>query len=243
MTIAEAKASLEDLSQRLESAETEAQKLRDKIKGLQHDQESIELDPDDYTDQYDQMLDECNPIEINGYIEILYSDALRDQDPIAYRCGLSDFMDTIDLTESQEYKDLEEEIEDLEYELCELDDLLVDLQDQYDDLESELSLVNSIKTQFTEIIKKYSSPLFEIELNTGDYLIANLSINDRGIVFEFDQMDLNVWFDGEITELEHGIYLLPFDPYFGDINHYLDLIYQNIIDGFLIPNSLFKVER
>ena len=42
-------------------------------------------------DQYDQMLDDCNPIvEVCGY-EYSPSVALERLDPIAYRCGFSDF--------------------------------------------------------------------------------------------------------------------------------------------------------
>lgn len=45
----------------------------------------------DALERYDEMLDECSPIvNVCGY-EYAPSDALKRLDPIAYRCGFSDF--------------------------------------------------------------------------------------------------------------------------------------------------------
>jgi len=62
---------------------------------------------------YNAMLDECYP-EMFG---LSASDILSECDPIQYRCGLADFTDGLDVTECDEYKEIEEEIEELEEEL------------------------------------------------------------------------------------------------------------------------------
>jgi hypothetical protein len=42
---------------------------------------------------------------------------LKEVDPINYRCSLTDFVNSFDIEETEEYKDLQEEIEELEMEL------------------------------------------------------------------------------------------------------------------------------
>ena len=62
---------------------------------------------------FDESLDECYP-EMFG---LLPSRILSECDPTQYRCGLADFTDGLDVTECDEYKELEAEIEELEEEL------------------------------------------------------------------------------------------------------------------------------
>ena len=53
------------------------------------------MEEQDYYDEYDNMLDECNPEVFN----ILPSTILKECDPIAYKCGFSDYLDSIDIDE------------------------------------------------------------------------------------------------------------------------------------------------
>ena len=76
------------------------------------EKESSEPDFDDYTDQYDDMLDDIHePINLCG-IEYQASRALRELDPTAYRCGLIDYMDGINI--KPDVTGFEEEAEELE---------------------------------------------------------------------------------------------------------------------------------
>lgn len=61
----------------------------------------IEVDPEDYTDQYDEMLDELYEVNIAGY-SFSTAYALKELDPIAYRCGLLDYVDSLELPEEYE---------------------------------------------------------------------------------------------------------------------------------------------
>lgn len=51
---------------------------------------------------YDAMLDECHePMKI-GYMSFSASEVLSECDPIAYRCGFNDWLDSEGLTTDEE---------------------------------------------------------------------------------------------------------------------------------------------
>ena len=51
--------------------------------------------PREVYDRYDEMLDECTPIVKVGMLEYLPSRVLKEVDPIAYRCDLSDWLSSL----------------------------------------------------------------------------------------------------------------------------------------------------
>ena len=117
--------------------ETKKQKIR-KMQALIADkekqQEQIELDPDDYEDQFDESLDESIPeIEI-GCLTYSPSHVLKNVDPVAYRCGLNDFVDSLDVEDLDEYKALQEEIDQLQSDIEDLESEIEDLENQIADL-------------------------------------------------------------------------------------------------------------
>ena len=85
-------------------------------------------------------------------------------------------------------------------------------------------------------------PLFEIELSNGDYLIVNIDYTqgDDFISFSFDN-SLPVFFDGEIKK-HGGGYHVMLDECFSSLDSYLQLIYDNILEGYIIPNDLLLCE-
>lgn len=62
------------------------------------------------TERYNDMIDECNPIVSIFGMEYLPSRVLEEIDPIAYNCGLADYLDANGLTtdESEANEDDEE---------------------------------------------------------------------------------------------------------------------------------------
>lgn len=101
--------------------------------------------------------------------------------------------------------------------------------------------------------------LFEIAMVNDNYLLVDLSIATRkgksnsvypiGLYFDFDQRspdspynDLPVFFDGKIKKLSSGNYLYPFDDCFS-LDEHLQEIYANVVEGFLVPNNLYKFEE
>lgn len=82
----------------------------------------------DVEEMYDDMLDGCyGPVHI-GTLEYSASYVLEEVDPIAYRCGMVDYMDSLELVEIdgeyylpedvegalEEFADLQEDSEDEE---------------------------------------------------------------------------------------------------------------------------------
>jgi len=98
--------------------------------------------------------------------------------------------------------------------------------------------MNTIKTQWHEMIERGTIPVIEYPLKDEEFLTVDLSIDEKGIVFEFDDNDKPVYFDGEIKQYGDGTYTLPFDTYFEDLHYYREMIDQNIREGFLMPNDL-----
>ena len=128
------KNSIELLRAEVEMIEHEIRKMQSQIADKEKQQEQIELDPDDFADQFDDSLDESIPeIEI-GSLTYSPSHVLKNVDPTAYRCSLNDFVDSLDVEDSDEYKALQEEIDQLESDIEDLESEIEDLENQIADL-------------------------------------------------------------------------------------------------------------
>ena len=78
------------------------------------DAEGNVYDESDLQERYDDMLDEEGPVTIGG-LEYSVSRVLQEVDPIAYRCGMADYRDTLEWdewTENHEWIEDEDEDED-----------------------------------------------------------------------------------------------------------------------------------
>lgn len=100
------------------------------------------------------------------------------------------------------------------------------------------NIKKAINSQWQTMLNYGKMPLFELELNNGDYLLVNIVYKqgDDFISFYFDD-SLPVFFDGEIKK--HGSeYHVMLDDCFDNLDSYLQLIYDNIIEGYIIANDL-----
>ena len=126
--------SSELLRAEVEMKEHEIRKMQAQIADKEKQQSNIEFDPDDFADQFDESLDESIPeIEI-GCLTYSPSHVLKNVDPVAYRCGLNDFVNSLDVEDSDEYKDLQEEIDQLKSDIEDLESEIEDLENQIADL-------------------------------------------------------------------------------------------------------------
>ncbi len=92
--------------------------------------DNFELDNDDYEEQYRDMLEEISgPVKI-GSLEYSAARVLEEVDPTAYRCGLNDYVDSLEKEDDPKYKELEEELETLEDELSDLESELEDIDEE-----------------------------------------------------------------------------------------------------------------
>ena len=96
---------------------TRIQELRAEQSRLDISETSLASD-----EQYSSMLDECyDEVDVCGY-KYDPSHALRLLDPTAYRCGFVDWLDSLDIENSDEWQELENQIEELDNELEELEE-------------------------------------------------------------------------------------------------------------------------
>jgi hypothetical protein len=81
------------------------------------------------------------------------------------------------------------------------------------------------------------------ELSNGDYLVVDINYTkgEEYISFSFDD-SLPVFFDGEIKK-HGGEYHIILDECFSSLDSYLETIYDNIVEGYIIPNDLFLREE
>ena len=86
------------------------------ITHLRHQLDTFELDPDGYTDSYEEALDMDQEVVIGG-CTYYPSQILKALDETHYRTGLVDYVDGLDKEEDPKYRELQEELEALETEL------------------------------------------------------------------------------------------------------------------------------
>ena len=99
-----------------------------------------------------------------------------------------------------------------------------------------------IKQEFNDMLGRGIIPCFEFEIINDEYLKVDIEINDNGILFSFDSDNKRVAFDGIIQIIDDNHYLLPFDEYIDHLDQYLEMINDNIIEGYLIVNDLMRGE-
>ena len=122
------------LQAQIDSIESKLSALRLQVSDLESQQSKIELDPDDYEDQFDDMLDESmQEIDIGG-LTYSPSHVLKNVDPTAYCCGLIDYIDSLDVEDSDEYKALQDEIDQLQSDIEDLENDIEDLESEIEDL-------------------------------------------------------------------------------------------------------------
>jgi len=126
---------------------------------LQNDLDGLELDPEDYTEQYEEMLNEV-------YGEFMGFEAariLKELDPIAYRCSLLDYVDNFHhIEETAEYINLEEEIEAIESEI-------EAIEEEIDETKQKRKYVMKTKVIYREhnLYGSSGSVLLVVGLNLG----------------------------------------------------------------------------
>jgi len=97
----------------------------------------------------------------------------------------------------------------------------------------------AINSQWRAMLNYGKIPMFEMGLSNGDYLLVDINYTqgEDHISFSFDD-SLPVFFDGEIKK--HGNeYRVMLDDCFDNLDNYLQLIHENILEGYILPNNLF----
>ncbi|QUD16406.1 hypothetical protein SYGMH1_75 [Escherichia phage vB_EcoM_SYGMH1] len=96
--------------------------LKKQIADLENKIDNFEIDEDKYDENYNEWLDEIHGEIMIGNISFLPSRILKELDPIAYRCGFSDYIDSLDIEDDEEYQELQIELGEVKEELSKLEE-------------------------------------------------------------------------------------------------------------------------
>lgn len=146
------------------------EKLEMAIAELKKDLESFEIDQDKHEESFDEQIDEMTgTIEIIG-LKFCASRILQELDPIAYRCALGDYVDSLDVTEDEEYKALEEKL---------------------NELEAELEPINSLLEEWEECdkIKVFEMPVIDKRTGSEEYITFDIAIDNDQFVAQHEALN------------------------------------------------------
>jgi predicted nucleic acid-binding Zn-ribbon protein len=115
-----------------EMLEKQIYDLENEIAALENEIADYEIDPYDFEDEYCEALDCEGPVSVCGF-EFNPSDILKEMDPTAYRCGLVDYVDSIDINDLDEFSAMAEKLEEMKEELSLLEEELEELENEGDE--------------------------------------------------------------------------------------------------------------
>lgn len=104
--------------------------------------------------------------------------------------------------------------------------------------------VNSrVCEEWRELIAKGTIPCFEFKTQVDEYLIVEISIAKDGkyLFFSFDAV-YPTWFSGSVDVETETTFGLPIDNDYS-LDSHLQQIYNEIVEGYLLPNNLFCDEE
>ena len=128
---------IELLEKSIEGLEILTEQKQNELKEIEFFIDNFEPDLHDH---YDEMLDDTYQEEIDqvSFISLpCPSELLKEHDPVAYRCGYNDYLDSFDFNELEEYQDLLQQKEEIENEISELEDQIEEVQEEIETLEEE----------------------------------------------------------------------------------------------------------
>lgn len=95
------------------------EELKEEIIRVENDMRNFEINPENHEDAYKELLNEIHSPFMGKYDA---GNTLELIDPVAYRCGLLDYVDSRDINDDPGYRALAEELRLLQDELEELED-------------------------------------------------------------------------------------------------------------------------
>lgn len=134
----------QEIKNEIDRIESDLKGLRVELKDTERDLDeaqtavdTFEMDEDHYEDHYCEMLNEDGYIII-GSLRFSPSDVLKEMDPTAYRLGLLDYVDGLDIDDDPDYEILKENLQELEEDKERTEELIEELEEELEKLEEEL---------------------------------------------------------------------------------------------------------
>ena len=100
--------------------------------------------------------------------------------------------------------------------------------------------MNTIQVQFTKMLQRGVIPFLEYELFNDEFLTVEIQATEKGLQFSADFNNLHCFFDGQIVG-SGNFWLLPYDDCFS-LDEHLQMIDQNITEGYLLANNLLYAD-
>lgn len=100
---------------------------------------------------------------------------------------------------------------------------------------------NSIRTEWEKMISRGIIPVIEYQTGENDWLVVNIQLSDDNecFFFSFDKDPLyDVYFSDDVTTFSNIYYRYPVDKEM-NIDWHLQLIDQEMTEGYLLPNGLY----
>ncbi|MGL5389888.1 MAG: hypothetical protein ACRDA8_00595 [Shewanella sp.] len=102
--------------------------------------------------------------------------------------------------------------------------------------------MDTVKTEWQAMIDNGRIPCIEFELINDEWLQVDIELGNHGLIFSFDSDGKQCFFDGAIETINGSRYLLPFDECYG-LDRHLEMISENITEGFICANNLMPEEE
>lgn len=126
-----------------------------------------------------------------------------------------------------------------EIDILDLDDIAIDLLNE---LERFNDTCKALKDQWDDMINRGRIPMLEYQVSEDEYLTVDIYFRGSCLLFSFDKDPMyDTSFSGEVEKVLDN-YQIDFDWCFDDLDHYVQMIDQEMIEGYLIPNNLYYVE-
>ena len=103
---------------------------------------------------------------------------------------------------------------------------------------------NSIRTEWEKLISSGIIPVIEYKISESDYLVVDIQLSNDNecFFFSFDKDSLcDVHFSGNVSAFSNIYYRYPVDPDMS-LDEHIQLIDQEMTEGYLLPNGLYYYE-
>lgn len=102
---------------------------------------------------------------------------------------------------------------------------------------------NSIRTEWEKMISNGIIPVIEYQTGKNEWLVVYIQLSDDNheIEFSFDSDNKKTWFSGDVITINDNRYKITVDPNMS-LDEHIQLIDQEMTEGYLLPNGLFYDE-
>lgn len=102
------------------------------------------------------------------------------------------------------------------------------------------SVGKKVGAEFEAMLRAGRMPVFELECQKNgerDWYIIELSIDDEGIIFYTPDSSIPPYFSCNVKKISGCTFLYQFDGCFDNLDYYLQEVYQEITEGYFMPNG------